>query len=172
MGARWCEARQPTRCCFVIGQVPIRQPLVGASLVGARWGPGAAHHNRRASEVSSCRTPIRHPRWCTGQGAATPKTHETNKTFDPETLCRGVSRGRPMGWGSATTKPRGHQRTPHSSSSPTPIGDPAARAWATPSHQPRSSARRTTPPFVLPDSDPAPTVGRGLGRGNRRDPMS
>ena len=53
---------------------------------------------RRTHEVSSCRTPIRYPRWGSGQGAGTDATPFRNRPRASHTTTRtGVSCGRPWG---------------------------------------------------------------------------
>ena len=124
-----------------------------------------------ANEMSSCRTPIRYPRWGAARGAA-PGNH-------PHSSCRTPIRYPRWGPGQALTRP-----LVRASLVGAPGWGPGAAKTSTPPSLPRlrsgahsvprltgemSSCRRSV---VVPDSDPVPTVGRGTGAAPANHPHS
>ena len=57
---------------------PDPAPTVGRGKGAATTQPRLPRLRSGATTPSSCRTPIRYPRWGSGQGAATPPTHSNN----------------------------------------------------------------------------------------------
>ena len=147
------ESRYP-RWGAVVGT---RANSYGRWDVGAQMGPGRGSNYRPTRQAhpghpsnSSCRTPIRYPQWGAGQGAA-PGNH-------PHSSCRTPIR-HPR-WGAC--RARLLRTTPirlAGSRSGTHSGARAGRGSCEP------------PSFVLPDSDPVPTVGRGPGAAPHATPL-